>query len=96
MSTDDFIKNCNKEQLQYVIEMAQAKLKRISEETFVPIWVITDGFINDAAFDVDSYDLAVKKLADIVLKNIGSGQEIEWRLLKVKLRESEAQEMLTL
>ena len=62
MSHADYIAKCDEDQLRRLVEMAQAKLKQMSEAGWVNLWVVSDDSINYGWFAKEDYSKALSFL----------------------------------
>lgn len=98
MSISGYLDKLDYEQLRNARNIADRLIKKKDNEPKIPLWVVSDDYINYAAFTVDNYQDAVARMCDEVKKagNNKSGMPIEMNLDKIHVRESEVSNYLEL
>ena len=92
MSHQEYVADCDEDQLVRLIELAQEKLKTIREGGWVKLWVVSADYANHAWSD--NYDEAIKHLRRVVEQHANAGRHVEIHLTEGRYRPAEAAELL--
>jgi len=64
MSHKDYCEKLDEDQLQSLIEHAQARIDSIKSEGWVTVWVVAD-YCNRAWYPIDQYEQAMDKMIEL-------------------------------
>lgn len=98
MSTEEFLKALDYEQLKFARDCAESLIAAKNAESRVKLFVVSDDCMNYAAFTADHYSDAVERLCDEIRKAAlaSPGVELLFDLRPRMFRESEVEGMLEL
>lgn len=96
MSTTDYLKGLDLDQLRFARDCANELIKAKEEEDFVPIWVVANDCVNVAAFAIPEFQKAVERAHRLVDEESELGTSFMVRVDKERRRESELADMLAL
>jgi len=96
MSHQDYIAECDEDQLESLIDLAKARAKAIKESGWVTLWVVSDDWCNRFWFAEDQHQEAFAKMIELAHADYKPGQNINWNVQKTRARPDEAVEMLRL
>lgn len=91
MSIESYLNNLDYEQLRNARKIAGSLINKKDNENKVTLWMISDDYVNYAAFVTDDYEKAVLRLCDEI-KNAAKeapNDPIELTLRTILVRESE-------
>lgn len=93
MSHQDYIAKCDEDQLESLIDLAQARLTMIRESGYVPLWVVSDSWLNHAWFADNEHRKALDKMVELAGKS-PEGENCSWMVRRQRFRPSEAASLL--
>ena len=98
MSTTDYLKTLDYDQLVFAKEHAELLIKEKDAESRVKVWLISDDCLNFGCFPDDQYEEAVQYMASVLLKRETKKHQLgfDLQIRKITLRESEVPEYMAL
>lgn len=95
MSHKDYCEKLDKDQLQSLIEHAQARIDSIKSEGWVTVWVVAD-YCNRAWFKEDQHSEAMDKMIELACaeRQNSHAKDCEWSVQRDRMRPSEAARLI--
>jgi hypothetical protein len=95
VSTTEYIDKLDEDQLDFFIEAARARKKKIEESGWVKLWVVSIGWANVAWFPADAYEAAVSCACAEVKREAAKGNKgIEMELQLDRFRPEEVADLI--
>lgn len=69
MSTNDYLKKLDLDQLRYARDKAQSLINDIEEQEKVKLWVVSGVYINEACFKEDDFYAAKERLCKEIMSD---------------------------
>jgi hypothetical protein len=95
VSTTEYIDKLDEDQLDFFIEAARARKRRIEESGWVKLWVVSIGWANVAWFDMDAYEFAIERACAEVKREAAKGNKgVEMEVKLERYRPEEVADLL--
>jgi hypothetical protein len=94
MSHAEYIASCDEEQLEHLVELANAKLKEMREAGWVKLWVVSDDWMNHGWFPLNDYAAALQFLTTTGLDMAAKGKAGQLGIRPSKFRPEEAAKLV--
>lgn len=91
MSHEEYVAECDEDQLRNLIERANARIEKLSKSGWAKLWTVTIGWANVGWFAEDDHASAVEFAQDVLAadarRNPGKGLELEVKLERYRPEE---------
>lgn len=94
MSHKEYVESRDEEQLENLIEQAQARLKTFKESGWVGMWCVVDDCIVRGRFLHKDHHIAVERLIEVIREAAPGKTVIDITLEHERVRPSEVEELL--
>jgi hypothetical protein len=96
MSHKDYCEKLDEDQLQSLIDHANARIESLKAEGWVTVWVVAD-YCNRAWFHENQRGAAMDKMIELACaerQNPKGREDCEWSVQRVRMRPSEAARLI--
>jgi hypothetical protein len=95
VSTTEYVEKLDEDQLDFLIEAARARKRRIEESGWVKLWTINIGWANVAWFEEGAYEFAIERACAEVKRAAAKGSKgIEMEVKLDRYRPEEVADLL--
>ncbi len=99
MKTKEFLSELNLDQLRVAKEEAERLIRAKEDEERVTLYVVEGSIINEAAYPSDQFDLAKKKVCEMIMSDEFTEDDVysdHPKIVRRRVRESEVADYMNL